>query len=127
MTVLLSKYLAQVTAGGMSWLEQQILGHQVVPLPMNAKSSSTWKQKGGRLLFGDSSVSRLWETVFDLIFQLCPLVFPLAVGEPINKEAWEWYFRVVGETRCPVVDTWWQTGEMCTTPRSSFCSPRLLE
>uniref|UniRef100_A0A8D2M698 acetate--CoA ligase n=1 Tax=Zonotrichia albicollis TaxID=44394 RepID=A0A8D2M698_ZONAL len=33
-----------------------------------------------------------------------------SVGEPINKEAWEWYFHVVGETRCPVVDTWWQTG-----------------
>lgn len=31
------------------------------------------------------------------------------VGEPINPEAWEWYYRVVGETRCPVVDTWWQT------------------
>ena len=32
-----------------------------------------------------------------------------SVGEPINPEAWEWYYRVVGETRCPVVDTWWQT------------------
>jgi acetyl-CoA synthetase len=31
------------------------------------------------------------------------------VGEPINPEAWEWYWRVVGEERCPVVDTWWQT------------------
>lgn len=31
------------------------------------------------------------------------------VGEPINPEAWEWYSRVVGEDRCPVVDTWWQT------------------
>ncbi|MBU1289078.1 MAG: acetate--CoA ligase, partial [Alphaproteobacteria bacterium] len=31
------------------------------------------------------------------------------VGEPINPEAWEWYFHVVGETRCPIVDTWWQT------------------
>ncbi len=31
------------------------------------------------------------------------------VGEPINPEAWEWYFRVVGDGRCPVVDTWWQT------------------
>ncbi len=31
------------------------------------------------------------------------------VGEPINPEAWEWYYRVVGEQRCPVVDTWWQT------------------
>ncbi len=31
------------------------------------------------------------------------------VGEPINPEAWEWYFNVVGEARCPIVDTWWQT------------------
>ena len=31
------------------------------------------------------------------------------VGEPINPEAWEWYFHVVGEERCPIVDTWWQT------------------
>ncbi len=31
------------------------------------------------------------------------------VGEPINPEAWEWYHRVVGESRCPIVDTWWQT------------------
>ncbi|MEM9739129.1 MAG: acetate--CoA ligase [Pseudomonadota bacterium] len=31
------------------------------------------------------------------------------VGEPINPEAWEWYFRVVGDGRCPIVDTWWQT------------------
>ncbi|HLU62208.1 MAG TPA: acetate--CoA ligase [Gammaproteobacteria bacterium] len=31
------------------------------------------------------------------------------VGEPINPEAWEWYYRVVGDGRCPIVDTWWQT------------------
>jgi len=31
------------------------------------------------------------------------------VGEPINPEAWEWYHRVVGDGRCPIVDTWWQT------------------
>jgi acetyl-CoA synthetase len=31
------------------------------------------------------------------------------VGEPINPEAWEWYYHVVGEERCPIVDTWWQT------------------
>ncbi len=39
------------------------------------------------------------------------------VGEPINPEAWEWYFNVVGEGRCPIVDTWWQTetgGHMIT-------------
>jgi acetyl-CoA synthetase len=32
-----------------------------------------------------------------------------SVGEPINPEAWNWYYRVVGDERCPVVDTWWQT------------------
>ena len=41
-----------------------------------------------------------------------------SVGEPINPEAWRWYFEVVGEGRCPVIDTWWQTetgGCMITT------------
>ncbi len=32
-----------------------------------------------------------------------------SVGEPINPEAWRWYYRVVGDERCPIVDTWWQT------------------
>ena len=39
------------------------------------------------------------------------------VGEPINPEAWEWYYKVVGDKRCPIVDTWWQTetgGHMIT-------------
>ncbi len=41
-----------------------------------------------------------------------------SVGEPINPEAWEWYFNVVGEGRCPIVDTWWQTetGGIMITP-----------
>jgi acetyl-CoA synthetase len=41
-----------------------------------------------------------------------------SVGEPINPEAWEWYYRVVGEGRCPIVDTWWQTetGACLMTP-----------
>ena len=30
------------------------------------------------------------------------------VGEPINPEAWRWYYEVVGDSRCPIVDTWWQ-------------------
>ncbi|MDH0476354.1 acetate--CoA ligase [Aeromonas caviae] len=32
-----------------------------------------------------------------------------SVGEPINPEAWEWYYRTIGDERCPIVDTWWQT------------------
>ncbi|WP_131195666.1 acetate--CoA ligase [Lichenihabitans psoromatis] len=41
-----------------------------------------------------------------------------SVGEPINPEAWEWYYRVVGESRLPIVDTWWQTetGGIMITP-----------
>jgi len=40
------------------------------------------------------------------------------VGEPINPEAWEWYHKIVGEERCPIVDTWWQTetGGVMLTP-----------
>ena len=41
-----------------------------------------------------------------------------SVGEPINPEAWEWYYHVVGNARCPIVDTWWQTetGGILITP-----------
>lgn len=40
------------------------------------------------------------------------------VGEPINPEAWEWYYHIIGEERCPIVDTWWQTetGGIMITP-----------
>jgi acetyl-CoA synthetase len=50
-----------------------------------------------------------------------------SVGEPINPEAWEWYYRVVGESRCPIVDTWWQTetGGILITPLpgATACKP----
>jgi acetyl-CoA synthetase len=58
-----------------------------------------------------------------------------SVGEPINPEAWEWYHRVVGERRCPIVDTWWQTetGGIMITPlpgatglEARVCQPSLL-
>jgi acetyl-CoA synthetase len=41
-----------------------------------------------------------------------------SVGEPINPEAWEWYYHIVGDERCPIVDTWWQTetGGIMITP-----------
>ena len=40
------------------------------------------------------------------------------VGEPINPEAWKWYYRYIGNERCPIVDTWWQTetGMILITP-----------
>ena len=50
-----------------------------------------------------------------------------SVGEPINPEAWEWYFNVVGEDRCPIVDTWWQTETggilICPLPGSTSLKP----
>lgn len=44
-----------------------------------------------------------------------------SVGEPINPEAWQWYYRTVGKSRCPIVDTWWQTetGGMMISPLPS--------
>ncbi|XP_064599985.1 acetyl-coenzyme A synthetase 2-like, mitochondrial [Liolophura sinensis] len=43
------------------------------------------------------------------------------VGEPLNHDAWEWYYNVIGEKRCDVIDTWWQTetGGICISPRPS--------
>ncbi|XP_070180553.1 acetyl-coenzyme A synthetase 2-like, mitochondrial isoform X2 [Littorina saxatilis] len=43
------------------------------------------------------------------------------VGEPLNHEAWDWYYEVVGQKRCDVIDTWWQTetGGICISPRPS--------
>lgn len=50
------------------------------------------------------------------LFGVCPVICVLlllsfVVGEPINHEAWDWFYNVVGDGRCPLVDTWWQTGE----------------
>ena len=49
-----------------------------------------------------------------------------SVGEPINPEAWEWYYRVVGDNRCPIVDTWWQTetGGILITPLPGAIAPK---
>ena len=50
--------------------------------------------------FGDDYVNR---------YDLSNLKVLGTVGEPINEEAWEWYYRVVGQSKIPIVDTWWQT------------------
>jgi acetyl-CoA synthetase len=58
---------------------------------------------------GDSWVHRTRRTSLRLLG---------SVGEPINPEAWRWYHEVVGQKRCPIVDTWWQTetGGICLSP-----------
>lgn len=52
------------------------------------------------MAFGDEYVNR---------YDLSSIKLLGSVGEPINEEAWEWYHKVVGKGRCPIVDTWWQT------------------
>ncbi|HIF54928.1 MAG TPA: acetyl-coenzyme A synthetase, partial [Methylococcaceae bacterium] len=58
---------------------------------------------------GDEYVSRTKRTSLRILG---------SVGEPINPEAWEWYYHVVGNSQCPIVDTWWQTetGAILITP-----------
>ena len=66
----------------------------------------------GLMRFGESWPSR---------HDLSSLRLLGSVGEPINPEAWHWYFRVIGGERCPVMDTWWQTetGSFMITPLPS--------
>ncbi|MGL5742437.1 MAG: acetate--CoA ligase [Legionella sp.] len=49
-----------------------------------------------------------------------------SVGEPINPEAWQWYYQKVGHSKCPIVDTWWQTetGSVMITPRADASSSK---
>jgi acetyl-CoA synthetase len=54
----------------------------------------------GLMRFGDAWVNR---------HDLSSLRLLGTVGEPINPEAWKWYYRVIGKNRCPIMDTWWQT------------------
>ena len=49
------------------------------------------------------------------------------VGEPINAEAWHWYNNVVGDNRCPIVDTWWQTGRCGESIRCPLSLPTQLK
>jgi acetyl-CoA synthetase len=59
-----------------------------------------------------------WGTEWPKHHDLSSLRVLGSVGEPINPEAWVWYYRVIGHERCPVVDTWWQTetGAIMITP-----------
>ena len=59
-----------------------------------------------------------WGTEFPERHDLSSLRLLGSVGEPINPEAWVWYWKVIGGERCPVVDTWWQTetGAIMITP-----------
>jgi acetyl-CoA synthetase len=59
-----------------------------------------------------------WGTEFPQKHDLSSLRLIGSVGEPINPEAWIWYYRFIGRERCPVVDTWWQTetGAIMITP-----------
>ena len=59
-----------------------------------------------------------WGEQWPLKYDLSSLRLLGSVGEPINPEAWMWYYKIIGKGRCPVVDTWWQTetGSILITP-----------
>ena len=50
-----------------------------------------------------------------LVYNIYSDIILILVGEPLNDKAWLWYHNVVGEERCTVVDTWWQTGNTIYT------------
>ena len=55
---------------------------------------------------------------FQTRFKLSSLRLLGTVGEPINPEVWRWYFKTIGKSKCPIIDTWWQTetGGMMLSP-----------
>jgi acetyl-CoA synthetase len=67
----------------------------------------------GLMRFGESWVNKRDTSTLRLLG---------SVGEPINPEAWRWYYEVVGKSRCPIIDTWWQTetGAFMITPVPSY-------
>ncbi len=78
------------------------------------------KHKGSIFYTAPTAIRSLMGSGEDLVRKSSRKTLRLlgSVGEPINPEAWEWYYRVVGEERCPIVDTWWQTetGGILITP-----------
>ena len=60
-----------------------------------------WKNFDQNILFSFFESRQLWQK----------FIWIVLVGEPINEEAWHWYYDVVGQKRCPIADTWWQTGD----------------
>lgn len=66
-------------------------------------------------------VSGLLRSIILFLF-LCVV----SVGEPINFEAWEWLHKVVGDSRCTLVDTWWQTGESPQGEGAQACLRNLV-
>ena len=79
-------------------------------------------------MFPEQEISNIFGRVDSVQRDL--FVFHFIVGEPINAEAWHWYHEVVGEKRCVIVDTWWQTGRnrlssFVTNVNSNFYKLRL--
>ena len=132
-TSITHKYVFNIEPGDVYWCTADvgwITGHSYILYGPLANGATTVMFEGVPTY---PSVSRCWDIVdkYDInIFYTAPTAIralmahgdaPVekssraslkilgTVGEPINPEAWEWYHRVVGERRCPIVDTWWQT------------------
>lgn len=70
------------------------------------------EKHGATILYTTPTALRMYMKYGDAIpdsFDLSPLRLLGTVGEPINPEVWQWYFKTIGKERCPIIDTWWQT------------------
>jgi acetyl-CoA synthetase len=132
-TAMTHKYVFDYREGDVYWCTADVgwvTGHSYIVYGPLANGATTLMFEG---VPNHPSISRFWEVIdkhLVTIFYTAPTAIralmqhgedPVkktsrktlrllgSVGEPINPEAWRWYYRVVGNERCPVVDTWWQT------------------
>ena len=99
----------------------QIMYEGVPDYPSISRTWDIIQRYGVTIFYTTPTALRMFMKFDDSIpnsFQLSSLRLLGTVGEPINPEVWRWYFKTIGKSKCPVVDTWWQTetGGMILSP-----------
>src|SRR5690349_17274402 len=111
-TAMTHQYVFDYHEGDIYWCTADVgwvTGHSYIVYGPLANGATTLTAIRALMQAGDAPVKKTSRASLRLLG---------TVGEPINPEAWEWYHRVVGDSRCPIVDTWWQTetGGILITP-----------
>ena len=99
----------------------QIMYEGVPDYPSISRTWDIIQRYGVTIFYTTPTALRMFMKFDDSIpnsFQLSSLRLLGTVGEPINPEVWRWYFKTIGKSKCPIVDTWWQTetGGMILSP-----------
>ena len=99
----------------------QIMYEGVPDYPSISRTWDIIQRYGVTIFYTTPTALRMFMKFDDSIpnsFQLSSLRLLGTVGEPINPEVWRWYFKIIGKSKCPIVDTWWQTetGGMILSP-----------